>query len=80
MSFHKILNRLAQSHPSWDRRMCVLAARLYLGIDQVADYERGQLVSMVGQPLLNRRELREVASSWMPVSQKTLKPAWDLPV
>ncbi len=77
MTFSQIKTRLTQLHPTWCRRMCVLAARLYLGIDDIRQYERGIAVTMLGEPLLSREELRQVASSWLPLQQRTLQPAWD---
>jgi len=62
MAFHEILDRLSETQPTWSRRVRVLAARLYLGIDRIDQHERGLLVTMDGRPLLTRWELREVAA------------------
>ena len=79
MTFNQILTRLMESHPTWGRRMCVLAARMYLGIDDIRQYEQGIMVTMRGEPLLSHSELRQVASAWWPMRQRTLRPAWDFP-
>ena len=75
MSFGKVLAQLKESHPTWERRVCVLAARMYLGVDDIRQYEQGIMVTMQGRPLLSRSELRQVASAWWPVQQRTLHSA-----
>ncbi len=64
-----------ESHPAWGRKMCVLAARIYLGIDDIRQYERGTMVTMCGHDLLSKSELRQVVSAWWTEQRETLQSA-----
>ncbi len=62
MTFHQVVTRLSRAEPAWSRRVCVLAARLYLGVDNFSQYDQGIMVTARGNPLLSRFELRQVSA------------------
>ena len=75
MTFHQMLTRLMELYPAWGRKMCVLAARIYLGIDDIRQYEGGHMVTMCGNALLSKSELRQVISAWWAEQRRTLQSA-----
>ena len=63
-TFYEMFTRLMEVH-DWPRRMCVLAARLYLGIDKLSDYQAGHMTQPDKRtPLLTQGEYHEIVSAW----------------
>ena len=63
-TFPEMVRRLGEVHEEWDRRMCVLAARLYLGIDREDQYQAGIMEHANGTPLLSQSEFRAITMAW----------------
>jgi len=64
MFFSEMIEHLGEVHPHWSRRVCVLAARLYLGIDTPQQYWQGIMVSAKDTPLLSQGEFHEILQAW----------------
>lgn len=65
MRYTELFANLRETHPEWDRRMCVIAARYYLDVETHADLEahtepRPIFREHVQQPLLTIKEANDI--------------------
>jgi hypothetical protein len=62
-TFCEMVLRLKEVH-GWSRRMCILAARIYKGIDTANHYQAGIMNHPSGRPMLTQGEYMEITNAW----------------
>ncbi|MHA2265308.1 MAG: hypothetical protein ACXAEN_23205 [Candidatus Thorarchaeota archaeon] len=60
MTFTEMFNTLVTTHPEWSRRMCVIAARYYLGVETAEDLTNRTLRLTSFGPSLTTEERNDI--------------------